>query len=163
MSERKIYDLINPSDPCTLVATDDMVAVMAALFIGEGQYGVKDEKGEYVVGMFLGGGAEKWFKEKTGKTFSEFVEERWQEIADCLDSTAVVKVKDRADYDAQLEKIEDEAERRKFKEEWDYKHRSSLNKLALYAYQCADAIRANHTDEEPPKEEVSAPRSVYSG
>jgi hypothetical protein len=67
------YELVNPSDHI-IIDHDDFEAVVAAsLIIGRGKYGLKDEKGETAMPIFLMGGTEEWVKETFNKTLEELI------------------------------------------------------------------------------------------
>lgn len=51
-----IYEIINPSDACTIEAPDDRTAIAAITLLGHGQYGITAEDGRKVCGLSLFGG-----------------------------------------------------------------------------------------------------------
>lgn len=66
------YEIINPSDKAFLDADDLEVAAVACVFIGRGQYGLDPEtKGATSVPVFIFGGADEWFAEQFGRSFSD--------------------------------------------------------------------------------------------
>lgn len=52
-----IYDIVNPSDACTIEAPDDKTAIVVVTLLGEGAYGLEAEDGRRVCGLSLFGGA----------------------------------------------------------------------------------------------------------
>lgn len=83
------FELINPSDEIWLKAPDARLAICAALLVGEGFYGLKDEHAETVMGAIaFGDAAAAFLEEKFGSPtgYSEFLASNLVAIADCLDS-----------------------------------------------------------------------------
>lgn len=135
---RTVYEIINPSDKATLVASDHEVAAMACFSIGSGRYALKPIDGPLPeVPLFLFGGALEWFEETFGRPFGEAVEARRTEIADCLDT---VMLGNRTDAEM-AEKYMDDAGRRAFRAELNEKRRTSLNNICGRAIACADSLR----------------------
>jgi hypothetical protein len=67
------YELVNPSDHIIIDHDDFEAVAAAALIIGKGKYGIKDEKGETAMPIFLFGGTEEWVKETFNKTLEELI------------------------------------------------------------------------------------------
>src|SRR3990172_8047358 len=97
---KRIYDVVNPSDPCTIMAEGDTkeicdgIATAVAILIGSGQYGAKNEEGE-VEGLFIfsknpDAAADAHFTEKHGLALMPFIESNALKIAECLESAVCV-------------------------------------------------------------------------
>lgn len=79
------FELINPSDKIFLDADDLRVAQIAALYAGEGYYGLNDENGEQVFGLIAFGGSEEFIKSFGDEDgYKKFIEANRMAIADCL-------------------------------------------------------------------------------
>ena len=103
-----IYELINPSDPITLEADSDNVAIIAAILIGHGQYGLTNNEGKDVMPIFLFAGwdeLEKWLDEEKYQHGKDFVDEHRAEIVACLRSTMVASLHERRALDVALSLI----------------------------------------------------------
>ena len=89
------FEIINPSDACTMYAPDLEVAAVAVSFLGDGKYpleGLDDAAGQGVP-AFLFGGHDEWFSSKFGMSFQDTAEhvlnQRNEELAAALDSVAL--------------------------------------------------------------------------
>lgn len=81
------YEIINPSDKCFLRADSDIVASAATIILGNGAYGLRDERDRSLPCMFLfGGDPDAAWKDRFGITFSEYIgkPESLSAMADCL-------------------------------------------------------------------------------
>ena len=89
------FEIINPSDACTMHAPDLEVAAVAVSFLGDGKYpleGLDDAAGQGVP-AFLFGGHDEWFSSKFGMSFQDTAEHvlnhRNEELATTLDSVTL--------------------------------------------------------------------------
>jgi len=89
------FEIINPSDACTMFAPDLEVAAVAVSLLGDGKYaleGLDDAAGQGVP-VFLVGGHDEWFSSKFGMNFQDtaehVLEHRRDELAMTLDSVAL--------------------------------------------------------------------------
>ena len=82
------YEIINPSDQCFLEHSDKKIAITACLVLGNGLYGLKDDKGETVLPILRFGGSEAFLKEEFGGTdeYGGFLAKNYPGIADALES-----------------------------------------------------------------------------
>ena len=89
------FEIVNPSDPYTMEATDMEVAAVAVSFLGAGRYGLKgiDEDAGQDVPIFLFGGHDEWFIGKFGMNFEDtsnhVIEHRATELANALDTVTL--------------------------------------------------------------------------
>lgn len=89
------FEIINPSDYCTMYAPDLEVAAVAVSFLGHGKYaleGLDDAAGQGVP-VFLSGGHDEWFSSKFGTNFYDTVDrvlnQRNEDLANALESVAL--------------------------------------------------------------------------
>lgn len=108
------YEIINPSDYCTITAEVELVAAVAVLMIGEGNYGLGEIDGERLMPLFPFGGHEPWLRERGVDDLGAWILAHEPELADALDSVS----------------LRPGAER------------SSLNDICGYAKQLAGMLRA---------------------
>ena len=105
----KKYEIINPSDKCFIYAEDVRLAKIACIFLGQGWYGLLDENGEQVLGVFETFGSAIGIEEaKVGS----FIAENMKALAEVFRSfeyadeqTSLNNIGERAkNYAVQLEK-----------------------------------------------------------
>jgi len=90
------WEIINPSDYCTMEAESFAVACVASLFLGEGKYGldpIGDTNKEYKMPIMLFGGVDEFFSREFGfKDFGdgmkEIKETKMAEVIKALDSVS---------------------------------------------------------------------------
>lgn len=126
------FELINPSDPYTFIASSNEVAALTVFLIGS-TYGAmaKDNSFEVPITMF-GGGAE-WYQEQFGHSADDGLAENKAEVAKALESMVYGRFEDRKRYQSALNAIDDDEKREKFIEEWQ-DGRSSLNDIGNYCH-----------------------------
>lgn len=79
------FEIVNPSDECYIYSDDPIIAAAAVCVVGEGAYGMNEKGGErFEMPIFLFGGSEEWFKEKTGAGFDVYLKNNHLKISDCL-------------------------------------------------------------------------------
>lgn len=89
------FEIINPSDPCTMCAPDLEVAAVAVSLLGDGKYALKglDDAAGQDIPVFLCGGHDEWFSSKFGMNFEDtanhVLNHRGGELATTLDSVAL--------------------------------------------------------------------------
>ena len=129
-----IYELINPSDLYTLVAPDFKIAVIVALNLGSGNYGLKDENGEQVMPIMLDDkSATEWTEGTFGCTLTDLFEGvDWEAVAACLRSVAIVPIKYRDIYDRALAAMPED-ERTAYAARWHDQRRTSMNDIGKRA------------------------------
>lgn len=141
-----IFEIVNPSDACTLEAENFEVAAVACLIIGDGMYGLRQVGGdkEMPILAFGPGSADKWFVEHFGRPVEASLDalKMAPELVTCLDSVLLGTPRHREVYAAAMEAIADQAGRDKFKATWHDKHRSSVNDICRAGWSMADALRA---------------------
>jgi hypothetical protein len=124
-----IYNIINPSDPYTMEADDEVVACAAGLILGEGRYALRRADDEQqVLPIFIGGGGIDWFVEKAGCSFADFLNAKGGEIGKALKSVRIGSPEARI----HVQSVEDHDKRR-----------SSMNDIGRYAWSVGEALIAS--------------------
>ena len=131
-----VYEIINPSDRCTLASANFANAACACLLIGDGAYGLNpvDGKGEEMP-IFIFGGSQKWFAEKFDADVQKYFDDHRHEIADVLDS---VMTGNRNDF---IIGYQHAADKEAFRATWEEKNRTSMNAIEQRARKYAAALR----------------------
>ncbi len=156
------YEIINMSDPYTIEATSLDVALVACLFLGSGQYAFQPLSGDAVeIPLFLFGNCERWCLDHLGAGLKDIVDrvtaDKALELADCMDSCLIGKLKDRETYRAGLELIDDPVKRDEWRKRWHEDRLSSLNDIGGRAYAMAAKLRNGMRNPLIP-----APQQVFS-
>ena len=142
MSELKLYELVNPSDPYTFYAPSVEVAGLASAMLSP-SFGASpvDGEGESSPVMF---GWNEWMKEKG--IDDEWIAENKLAIADALDSFLIGNANRRADVESMVEMLPDDK-----KAEWrgsrQDRNRTSLNQIGESAYKLAKQLREPALDD----------------
>ena len=154
-----IYEIINPSDACTIEAPDDRTAIAAVAILSEGAYGVRELPGNReVCGISLFGGlAEEmvdaflpaWkaggfpkgndVTKATIEAMMSWVGEHRTAVTDALDSFCYGDADERAFLAESMAQAADPA---KVKAAHENRRRSSLNNIGKRAAQLAAHFRA---------------------
>lgn len=129
------YELINPSDPYTFIASSNEVAALV-VFLLSTSYGAKAKDGSFEVPIFMFGGAAEWYQEKFGHSTDVGLSENKEEVANALESMMYGSFKDRKRYQSALKAIDKDKKREEFIAEWQ-DGRSSLNDIGNYAHELA--------------------------
>lgn len=151
----KLYELVNPSDPYTFEAESEVIAGAVALGLGDGKYpadqivdgrrAASEEEGDCIPCWAFDKdpekAANKWFEERCGKGFNDFIRDNMEEIATALDSVLIGSHTDRKIFEAAMEKIDDPEKQKEFRDEWHDKKRSSMNDIGGYAWKLAESLR----------------------
>lgn len=129
-----IYEIINPSDPITIEAEEELIAQVVTLLLGQGKMGLKDEAHETVLPLFLFGGADEWLEERgiVGETgLNDFIVLHRRELAECFMSAMVCKPGQRR---ALLKALQGAPDPQKALQVYNEEQRSSLNDFCGYAH-----------------------------
>lgn len=137
----EVYEIINPSDKYTIKGDLKTVA-LATVMLGQGVYGLHNDKDEQVMPIFIFGGSDEWFTEQFGQSLQE-VSDTADDIllANVFDSVLIGDFADRAAYELGLELIEGEEKREQWWCEWHDKRRSSMNDIGGRAHNYAKKLR----------------------
>ena len=145
---KKLYEVINPSDEITFYAPSDKVAVAAVLVCGEGQWGatrIEDDGDVDVGGMLLFSDEEqtnkylqKWLRTSD---LGYVLDHYGEEIATALESMAIMSSSERYAYDEAVNAIRDPVARKKYIKKVNNHNRTSLNDITSYAHKMAEKVR----------------------
>jgi hypothetical protein len=138
-----IYEIVNPSDPYTLVSDDLMLAAAATLMLGEGRYGLKAQD-ETSVMPVLFDRALQWLRGHGIPDFSAFIAANALAIASVLDSVLIGPSSDRRAIERVLALITDSVERAAARAAYHDERRSSMNDIGAYAGRLANTLRTHH-------------------
>lgn len=133
-----VYEIINPSDKYTLLADEHTVACAAVLIVGDGWYGLRVyQKDDSLIMPIMP--APEWITENvaSGTTLKQFIEDKWESVADCLDSFVIG---DRNEYEASR-RVAHPHLNPDFDAKWHEKRRSSMNDIGKQAKAIAKKIR----------------------
>lgn len=133
------YELINPSDPYTFIATDLEVAALVVFSIST-LYGAEPKEGDGDVPVFIFGGAAEWYQETFERTPDDGMEARKIEVSEALASFMYGHFEDRRRYEAALQAITNQEKKEEFIAAWQ-DGRSSLNDIGTYAHMLAKKLR----------------------
>lgn len=90
-----VYEVINPSDAVTFEADDPRIAILAGAFVGDGRYGVRDDKGnDPGLPLFLFGGCGDWLESEGLLAFAR-TPEGGAKLAAALDSFVCCSIANR--------------------------------------------------------------------
>jgi len=129
------YELINPSDPYTFMASSNEVAVLA-VFLISASYGAQAKDGSFEVPITMFGGGAEWYQEQFGHSADDGLSENREEVAKALESFMLGDFQDRKMYQSALKAIDDDKKREEFIAEWQ-DGRSSLNDIGNCAHKLA--------------------------
>lgn len=132
------FELINPSDPYTFIASSNEVAALTVFLVGSA-YGAKAKDDSFEVPITMFGSGAEWYQEQFGRSADDGLAENKEEVAKSLESMMYGEFEDRKRYQAALNAIEDEEKREKFISEWQ-DGRSSLNDIGDYAHALANKL-----------------------
>jgi hypothetical protein len=129
------YEIINPSDHCTIVADDEKVAIAACTLLGEGAYGLRRVgDGETVVPPLLLATEEQtkqWLETFAAHGFFDWVTEHRDDLIACLQS--FLYGDNRQAVEDMLAVIKEEDLRAAARAKWNDHKRSSLNNIGAQA------------------------------
>jgi hypothetical protein len=140
-----IYEIINPSDAVTIEADDTVLASIAIIVLGNGQYGLYDEDGRTVLGIFALSTPEKlieWLRDNgvEDTKMDEFYAKNGEEIATILESVVYGDISDRKAIAALTESMT-RSDRLKAMAKYNDSKRSSMNDIGSAACELAKGFR----------------------
>jgi uncharacterized protein YukE len=140
-----IYEVVNPSDQCTIEAENELLACCAIVVLGEGAYGLYDEKGTAILPIFLLQDPQRlidWLNERgiSPDKMDEFYAKNGEEVADILESIAYGSIQERKAILAVCEG-KSAKETKAALAKWNDEKRSSLNDISKACRQIAKAFR----------------------
>lgn len=143
-----IYELINPSDPYTMVYDDDEIARTACILLGESAYALKNENGGEVCPLLLLG-ATAFINKEYGSSakFFEYVTENMLRIGDCLDSVMSFGPSERFAYEEAV-KVMTDKQRKEYRDKVHDRNMSSMNNIGARAWTLAETFRQRVEDKQ---------------
>lgn len=154
-----IFEIVNPSDKYTIECSDQEIAAVCCVLLGEGQYAFEPISEATIPGvpMFLFGGSEKWFEDTFGSSADDVLgsclADRRSELAAAFDSVII------GNRDAFMALAPVDKESPAYAEaraKWHDVHRSSMNDIGGRAYAYAKKLRSPAAPS--PR---SAPRQIF--
>ena len=162
-----LYEIVNPSDPYTILAESLDVAFVACLFLGNGHYAFDPlQEGGVKIPLFLFGGTEgreAWCQEHLHEPFEAVLKRvtteplKVAELATCFESCLIGRFEERETYQAGLDLIDDPENRVAWRVRWHDTRRSSLNDIGNRAHEMAVRLR-----KKIPGPLVPAPPQVFT-
>jgi hypothetical protein len=147
--EVRLYEICNPSDPYTLRGTK-VLAALAGLLLGNGQYPIIDVETNEKVLPFLAAASEAqvdgWledFKKENGitGTLGEYLKANAEKLAEVFASVLIGKPGDRKVFEATLEELPDAAARDRVRAKRHELTCTSLNDIGARAWALAAHYR----------------------
>ena len=140
-----IYEIANPSDAVTIEAQDSVLASIAIIVLGNGQYGLYDEDGRTVLGIFALSKPERlieWLRDNgvEDTKMDEFYAKNGEEIATILESVVYGNIADRKSITALTESMTN-PDRLKALAKYNDSKRSSMNDIGHAAAELAKVFR----------------------
>lgn len=136
-----IWEIVNMSDPYTILCDDHEVAALACLMLGEGHYAFREVQGGREVPIFLFGGAQEWFTEQFKRSLSDSLKSNALALADALDSVMIGRPSERQAYELALAHIPTPEGRATYRAAVLDEQRSSLNNIGQRAWNLAARLR----------------------
>ena len=128
-----IYNIINPSDACTLESEDFSIAAAAVVLLGEGMYALESTE-DHDLRTPIMDGWEEWFGSRGISDISEYVTENKLEVAKVLGSVVIGDVDARKLYKLQIKASDNP---KQFRDDWVDKRCTSMNNICCKAQQYA--------------------------
>ena len=142
-----IYEIINPSDACTIAAESDLIAWVAVLELSGGRYNIAPKDGSRSFPFFPLGptneGVAKVLRDEFCETRSHLhiLMAHIDEFITCFDSFVYGSFSERELYDKEMTSIPDNIARAVYKTQHRNAHHNSLNNIGALATSRANAAR----------------------
>jgi hypothetical protein len=136
-----ILEIQNPSDEVTIETDDIVVAGVAMLLVGRGQYGLENEEGETVFPIMLFGGVDKWLEDNGIKDLHEYLQTNKDKLVKVLKSCVYGRIGSRQLFESAISKMT-LTDALKYREEWNDKKRSSMNNIGKNCLYYAEKMEA---------------------
>lgn len=155
MSEQQVYEIVNPSDPYTMVASDDRIAALACIILGGGKYCPKNRAGESSGPFFMFGDSEALFgswlretfpRETAGSAdvavvFAAVMAVHGEAVAAALESVLIGGFKERDLVTLALSKMPDPVDQAEYLAKLHDVKRTSMNDIGTRALELAKRTR----------------------
>lgn len=140
-----LYEFITPSDPITFRASNNSIAFVVSVALGQGKAGCQNQDtGENVdslTAFFPEEVREEIYRRYCGDDAQSFVIEHAQEIADAYKSFAYGSVSERRTHDAAIAAITDPKKLEEFKTVHEDQNRTSLSRWVDFAWKQGEALQ----------------------
>lgn len=135
-----LFELINPSDKIHFEASSRAIADVCVVSISS-MYAATEINPETLEEIWSGGILQfsgiDTLKEAHGiDDLDKWIIENTEDMNTCFKSFAYGSVKDFYFYKKAVASIDDPEKKQAFIDDWDDKHRSSMNKIVAYAHSC---------------------------
>lgn len=138
------YELVNMSDPYTMIADDHKVAFVSATLISTTMT-VTSEDGEFKPSIPAFAGGMDYIQEVLDTDdVTQFIKDNISGVIDFLDSVALGTFDERDAYDAKLLEFENLDGRDVWRKKYLDEKRSSMNDIGSYAWDLANQLRENY-------------------
>lgn len=140
-----LFEIVNLSDPVTIEADDEKVAMAAVLMLGEGNYGLRAEDGRLVMPVLLllnEAQLDAWMVENLGFAvvgLSDFAEAHIAQIVACYETALVGDLQTRRSIIAALKA--GGGDFAKARDTWNDEQRSSMNDICGACFRRAAHLR----------------------
>lgn len=138
------YEFVTPSDPITFKASNDRIAFVVSLVLGNGKAGcsrILDQKQINVPSLFLFvSDPEAVIQEYLGEALDKFIEKNKQEIADSFCSFAYTSLDGRDQFDQTLDMIPCE-KKQEFLDMHEDTKRSSTSRWVKHAWKTGNGLK----------------------
>jgi hypothetical protein len=141
-----LYEIINPSDQCSVAADEDAVAAVAVLLLGDGFYGCQRDDGTslHTLIAFAGPGALDAVLADLGiADLADYLVATSPAIATCLESLMYCGLGDRRALETVFEDFTDEA-RTEAVRRYNDERRTSMSNIGARAAAIAARLREKH-------------------
>lgn len=140
-----IYEIINPSDACTIEAEDSFLASVVVIILGSGAYGLYDEDERMVLPIFRFEDEAKlleWLRDNDvdPMEMDEFYAKHGDEMASIAESVIYGKMSDRKALVSMIEKMSS-SDRLAAIDKWNDSKRSSMADIGSDARNLAKLFR----------------------
>lgn len=131
-----ICEIINPSDPYTLLTDEFLPAGVAVFILGRGQLGLSCDDPEQDTPVLFGW--EEWLRSWCGDDLRGWVHGHFEPMAAALESVLIGTAAERRRYEVCLKRCDDPEALRA---EWHDEERSSVNDIGRAAWSLAAHFR----------------------
>jgi dienelactone hydrolase len=135
-----VYEIINPSDKCTIEADDPLVASVAILCVFNGSYSLHDKDNNQVLPLFLFGSADEWLKEQGINDLNQYFKDNKDALIYTLESILYGGFEDRAFYNETV-KLMDKEKIAEYRQMWNDNRRTSATNIEFYCLKNAERLK----------------------
>lgn len=166
--EKQLYEIINPSDSVCIEASDEIVACVAVLLLGEGAYGLNRCKdGKSVLPITMLGGGDQWLADhgvvpqealkhppKYGEALHAWIDAHAGAMIRVYESAFYGDPSEHRAFEAAMAAIEDPMVRAESRRRFNDERRTSLTNIGARCQEWALRIRELYAQSHPGQEVV---------